>query len=44
MVPMPECAIAVYIVLFPIIPSFAVALTLGILGSYLIERARSGRT
>lgn len=44
MIPTPECAIAIYIVPLPIIPFFAVALTLGILGSYLVERARSGRS
>jgi len=39
-----ECATAIYIVPLPVIPIFAVVLTLGILGSYLIERSKSNRS
>jgi hypothetical protein len=40
MIPTAAFAIAVYVVPLPIIPAFAVALTLGILASYLVERRR----
>jgi hypothetical protein len=39
-----ESAIATYIVAIPAIPAFAVVLTLGILGSYLVERAKCRRS
>ncbi len=37
------CFATAYIVTLPVVPVFAVALTLGIVASYLIERAKSGR-
>ncbi len=43
MIPTLECAIAAYSFARPVIPAFAALLTLGILGSYLVERAKSGR-
>ena len=44
MISMLECAIAIYVIPLPIVPICAVVLTLGILGSYLIERSKSNRS